>query len=132
MLYTVLIMAFSGGGIVAAGLGISKFTIQECIEKFQQVSKQAFTKRTGVSGVFGTFIEAQHHSRYKTKNLTEALQEVFGEDTILFGGRREPTETSSARVGVPATTPGGRAFLLANYQRPQLTYCTLIENLILH
>jgi len=113
---------------VAAGLGIKKFQTQECIEKFQQVSKQAFTKRTGVGSILGPLIEAQHHSRYKTTNLAEALQKVFGEKTLLFGGQSDPASKSTARVGVSSTTSSGRAFLLANYQRPQLTYCMLIGN----
>ncbi|KAG0123477.1 acyl transferase/acyl hydrolase/lysophospholipase [Tuber indicum] len=115
-----LIIGTSGGGIVAAGLGIRKFGVQKCIDKFQQVSKQAFTKRTGAGGVFGPFIEAQHHSRYKTTNLSEALQKAFGEDTILFGGQRDPTHEPITRVGVSAATRSRHTFLLSNYQRPQV------------
>ncbi|KAG0640048.1 acyl transferase/acyl hydrolase/lysophospholipase [Tuber brumale] len=117
-----LIIGTSGGGIVAAGLGIRKFPIQECIEKFHQVSKQAFTKRTGVGSVLGPLIEAQHRSRYKTTNVADALQRAFGENAILFGGQRYPTRESTTRVGVPATTASRRTFLLANYQRPQPSY----------
>jgi len=116
------------------GLGIKKFSTKECIEMFQQVSKQAFTKRTLVDGllgpILGPVIEAQHHSRYKTTKLTKALQEVFGEKTILFGGQSNPASKSTVRVGVSTTTSGGSAFLLANYQRSQLTYRMLSENSI--
>ncbi|RPA95785.1 FabD/lysophospholipase-like protein [Choiromyces venosus 120613-1] len=117
-----LIIGTSGGGIVAASLGIKKFPIAECIEKFRQVSQQAFIKRPGVGGIFGTLIEAQYHSRYKSANLAEALQNTFGEKTLIFGGQRDPTSEETTRVGVSTTTSTGRAILLANYQRSALTY----------
>ncbi|CUS11969.1 unnamed protein product [Tuber aestivum] len=120
--YKLLANIFSGGGIVAAGLGIGKFSIAECIQKFRQVSKQAFVKRPGIGSIIGPVIEAQHHSRYRSVNLDRALQNAFGEKSLLFGGQRDPTGEPTTRVGVSTTTSTGRAFLLANYQRSPLTH----------
>jgi len=119
----VLRIARSGGGIVAAGLGIGKYSIAECLEKFRRISKEAFIKRAGIDTIFGPLVEAQNHSRYKTKNLDRALQKAFGEKSILFGGQRDSTCEPTIRVGVSTTTSSGRAFLLANYQRCPPTDC---------
>ena len=119
----VLRISHSGGGIVAAGLGIGKHSTAECLEKFRKISKDAFVKRAGIGTIFGPLVEAQNHSRYKTKNLDRALQKAFGEKSILFGGQRDSTCEPTIRVGVSTTTSTGRAFLLANYQRCTPTDC---------
>ncbi|KAF8248857.1 FabD/lysophospholipase-like protein [Wilcoxina mikolae CBS 423.85] len=114
-----LIIGTSGGGIVAFGLGIKQLTVEQCIQTFKQVSKEAFTKRKAVGWVgIGKIVEAQHHSIYKTETLINALKTTFGHEP-LFGAKASPGRQLSTKVGVTATSSSHAAYLLANYNRSE-------------
>jgi len=106
---------------VAFGLGVQHLRVDESIAMFKTLSKRAFTKRKGVGlpGV-GRIVEAHNHSIYQTRGLIDALQGVFG-DIPLFG----VTDQSELqiKVGVTTTSSNHNAYLMANYNRPELDRC---------
>lgn len=65
-------------------------------------------------------VKAAHHSKYKTTGLVEVLKKTFGKGN-LFGGAPENGDISSPiRVGVTTTSSNNKAYLLANYNRPNI------------
>jgi 3'-phosphoadenosine 5'-phosphosulfate sulfotransferase (PAPS reductase)/FAD synthetase len=82
---------------------------------FKKLCRQAFTKR-----FLGDipFVKSQHHSKYKSKELEKALQEVF-ENQPIFGGKRSPESPTRLNVGVVSTSSNGVPCLHANYNRAQ-------------
>lgn len=112
----------STGGLVALGLTNMNWSVEECIETFEKLCYQAFTRRSGGSlPIIGTIVENYHHSRYQTATLEDALRTAFPEDLHLFGGRR-PTEmcASSVKVAVTATSlAANKTYILSNYNRPE-------------
>jgi hypothetical protein len=101
----------STGGIIALGLGVQRWRVQECIIKFERLVDKAFTPRLrGVFGAFGT--------KYKTSPIEEALQESLGSE-LLFGGSHDEASSYFAKVAITATTEtGDQAVLFTNYNRP--------------
>lgn len=105
---------------MALGLTTMNWTVDECIEKFETLCDQAFTKRAGGRlPIYGTLVENYHHSKYRTRTLNDALMDAFPQDLHLFGGGR-PSEmcASPVKVAVTATSLGGnKTYLLSNYNR---------------
>jgi len=109
----------STGGIIALGLGINNWSVEECITRFEELCERAFTRRVGGNiAVISWFIENYNHFKYETHPLEEALKSAFTESQYLFGGPR-PTDTpnSDIKVGVTATSSAGSSVLLTNYNR---------------
>lgn len=111
----------STGGLVALGLTTMKWSVDECMEKFEKLCDTAFTRRSG-SGIpmFGTILENYHHSKYETTPIERVLKDAFPEDLHLFGGR-VPADLcgSSPKVAVTATSlAGNKTYVLSNYNRP--------------
>lgn len=93
--------------------------MEECTSRFQDLCKQAFTRRTGsnIPGI-GWFVENHHHSRYKTRPLEEALIDSYSEDEHLFGGfRPHASYGTNIKVAVTSTSASGSPVILANYNR---------------
>ncbi|KAI1740057.1 hypothetical protein F4680DRAFT_465847 [Xylaria scruposa] len=129
--------AISTGGIIALGLASMNWTVDKCIEQFENLCDQAFTRRTGsMIPLVSHLIEHHHHSKYQTKTLESALKEAFTDDIHLFGGERLPESAHwQVKVAVTATAlAGNKTYVLSNYngyrenqkssyyhfQRPQL------------
>lgn len=52
----------STGGLVALGLTTMNWIVEECIENFEKLCDQAFTRRSGGSlSVIGAIVENYHH-----------------------------------------------------------------------
>jgi hypothetical protein len=101
----------STGGIIALGLGVKNWSVQECMGRFKNLCNQAFTSRT--LGRLGPYIGQK--SQYKTKPLEAALQAAFGQDTLLFGGSSQERLTN-IKVAITSTTPvENRPVILTNY-----------------
>lgn len=113
------ILTFSTGGLIALGLAAKNWSVEQCTRHFEDLCKQAFTRRTGgnVPGV-GWFIDNHHHSKYKTRPLQEALMSAYSEHEHLFGGSRPNAfYGTDTKVAVTATSASGSAVVLANYNR---------------
>lgn len=97
-----------------------KWSVEECIEKFEDMVTQAFTRRIGssVPGV-GWAVDNFNHSKYKTKPLEKCLKDAFTEDQYLFGGRKKAHGTQQGmKVAVTATSVSGRTpIVFGNYNR---------------
>lgn len=109
----------STGGIIALGLGVNHWSVEECTLHFTEMCGKAFTRRLGgnIPGL-GWFIDNYHHSKYETQPLEEALRSAFTESQYLFGGPRMPDfPASDIKVGVTATSSAGSSVLLTNYNR---------------
>jgi hypothetical protein len=105
---------FSTGGIIALGIGVHRWSIDTCINKFIRLVDKAFTPRLG-----GMFTSLGKLTRYKTAPLEEALREEFG-DGFLFGGLQEDCESYFVKVAVTAATETGeKAVVFTNYNRQQ-------------
>jgi hypothetical protein len=102
----------STGGIIALGLGVQRWRVQECINKFVRLVDKAFTPRlNGFFGAFGT--------KYRTKPIEDALQEAFGRE-LLFGGSHDDASSYFVKVAATAATEtGDQAVLLTNYNRQE-------------
>lgn len=112
--------SISTGGLIALGLAAKNWTVEECINHFEQLCERAFTLRTfgDVPGL-GWFVENHHHSRYETGPLQDALIDAFSKDAYLFGGPRPSVSSGSAvKVAVVTTSATtGTAVVLSNYNR---------------
>ncbi|KAI0474210.1 hypothetical protein F4859DRAFT_521928 [Xylaria cf. heliscus] len=110
----------STGGLVALGLASMNWTVDECIEQFEDLCNQAFTRRTGGGlPLINHFIDHHHHSKYQTRTLESALKEAFTDDMQLFGGERPPESAHwQLKVAVTATSlAGNKTYVLSNYNR---------------
>jgi len=97
------------------------WSVEECIEQFQSLCGEAFTRRTGSSlPIVGMLVENYHHSKYQTTPLETALKTAFSQDQNLFGGARVAESCGSlVKVAVTATSlTGHKTYLFANYNRP--------------
>lgn len=109
----------STGGLIALGLVAKDWSVEECTRHFEDVCKQAFTRRSGggIPGL-GWFVENHHHSRYKTRPLEEALIDAYSDDEHLFGGSRpHASYGTDVKVSVTSTSASGSPVVLANYNR---------------
>ncbi|KAI9691461.1 MAG: hypothetical protein M1822_007532 [Bathelium mastoideum] len=113
-----LIVGTSTGGIVALGLGVKQWTVNQCVTEFVRLCDQAFTPRefkyvVGLEQATTLF----HGSKYKTTPLREALHTAFGDES-LYGGRRKAHLSYNTQVAVTATSGTGEmGLVLANYSR---------------
>lgn len=115
-----LIVGTSTGGIIALGLGAMNWTVSECIEQFELLSRSAFTRRAGTGlPLIGFLVENYHHSKYETKSLERTMTEAFTNDKYLFGGpRMSGLPQSPVKVAVIATSLSARTpVVFANYNR---------------
>lgn len=115
-----LVVGTSTGGVIALGLGAMNWTVPECIEHFERLSRSGFTRRTGIGLPFiGFLVENYHHSKYETKSLECAMTQAFTDDQYLFGGlRKSGFAESPLKVAVIATSLSARTpVVFANYNR---------------
>lgn len=110
----------STGGIIALGLGVEGWSVDECIKHFENLCNTAFTPRE-LQGVWGLEkLSAINHdfSKYKTKPLEKVLKAIFSvSDQPLFGGQHS-LDNPSVKVAVTSATEiGEKALVLANYNR---------------
>lgn len=112
-------MLLSTGGLIALGLVAKNWSVEECTRHFEDVCKQAFTRRTG-AGIPGLawIVENHHRSRYETRPLEEALIDAYSGDEHLFGGyRAHAPYGTDVKVAVTSTSASSSTVVLANYNR---------------
>ena len=109
--------AFSAGGIIAIGIGVKNWSIDDCTRKFEQLCSTAFTPRfmPVIQQVSSAIL---HRSKYKTKPFDNVLEGTFGDD-LLFGGKCEESRYQRKVAIVSTYGTGQEAVIMANYNRPQ-------------
>jgi hypothetical protein len=106
-----LIVGTSTGGIIALGLGVKQWRVEECIRWYQKLSKEAFTAKP-LSG------PRMMSTRYKARPLEQVLEQAF-QQKYLFGGSQDNAGSYFTKVAVTASTDTGQQpCLFANYNRP--------------
>ncbi|KAF7502349.1 hypothetical protein GJ744_006003 [Endocarpon pusillum] len=113
-----LIVGTSTGGIIALGLGVKQWTVDQCITRFIQLCGKAFTPRELDSVKFLRQVSLlAFRSRYKTKPLRDSLKATFGED-LLYGHVPEDTVVRDNKVCVTTTSgTADCAIAVGNYVR---------------
>ena len=108
----------STGGIIALGLGVQNWPIQDCISKFKRLCSTAFTERE-FAGIFlfEQLATANHKSKYKNQPFEKVLETEFGKD-LLFGGGSQPQHYARSVAVTTTTGVGTEPRILANYNRP--------------
>lgn len=102
----------STGGILALGLGVKNWPIDQCIDRFLNLVDKAFSPKFMGGVSLGT-------TKFKTKPLEEALHDSF-QTEALFGGRRQVPPAGRCKVAVTsAKDTAERAVIFTNYNRPQ-------------
>ena len=128
-------LSYSTGGIVALGLTVRDWSVDECTRNFETLCTKAFTQRKGSNvPFFGRLLRFYNHSMYRTEPLKEALTNAFPEEQYLFGGRPTNPRTYDVKVAVTAISGAGTSTVLSNYNRPPESpsqYATLSEKLAL-
>ncbi|RYP02992.1 hypothetical protein DL764_005446 [Monosporascus ibericus] len=115
-----LMVGTGTGGVIAIGLGVNRWSVNESIKKFKAIVKEAFTPRELTNmPIFGTLSSLLHRSVYKTQPLEKALKGYF-DDQAFFGGVSVKSQHyTPAKVAVTATSVfDQQAVVLANYNRP--------------
>jgi hypothetical protein len=103
----------STGGIIALGLGVKGWTVEQCTTHFKNLCRQAFTPR-GPS-LLKPFTIVGFKSYYRTKPLEAVLRSAFDDNTSLYGDHKVGSP-ASIRVAVTATAASdGRPTILSNY-----------------
>lgn len=112
-------LCYSTGGIIALGIGVQGWTVDDSIKRFSDFCSGAFTARQlhGIP-VFQHMVTYHHEgSRFQTKPLEDVLKTSFQEEP-LFGGLHQRKHYST-KVGVLATKADmSKALILTNYNRP--------------
>lgn len=113
-----LIVGTSTGGLVALGLVSMNWSVEQCINEFQQICSKSFARRFGsnIPG-YSMIMESVHRSKYEIPPLEEALQQAYSRDDYLFGGFRR--SNSRIKVAVTATTSSSIS-LITNYNRSRI------------
>ncbi|KAK1613532.1 hypothetical protein BDP81DRAFT_443725 [Colletotrichum phormii] len=114
-----LIVGTSTGGIIALGLGVNNWSVDECIRVFKTLCEKAFVRRELVGvPILGQLSVANHGSKYKTKPFEALLQDQFQKDRLLFGGN-VCCDSMDTKVAITSTATLVRqqAVVLANYRR---------------
>ncbi|KAK3389280.1 hypothetical protein B0H63DRAFT_537088 [Podospora didyma] len=105
-----LIVGTSTGGIIALGLGVKNWRVSVCQGHFKKLCKEAFTARP-----LKRLALVSHKSYYKSTPFEAALQSVFDEHALLFGGP-STDDKGSIRVAVTSTAATeNRPVILTNY-----------------
>ncbi|OCL09871.1 hypothetical protein AOQ84DRAFT_220281 [Glonium stellatum] len=115
-----LVVGTSAGGIVALGTFAMGWSLDDCIARFERLCSQAFTPR-GLKNVplLGKLVMMSHNSIYKSSPYEEALQSVFGTETLLFGGKKAGTRLNT-HVAITSTTQiEQQSVVFTNYNRPR-------------
>ncbi|KAI0888236.1 uncharacterized protein GGS22DRAFT_95044 [Annulohypoxylon maeteangense] len=112
-----LIVGTSTGGIIALGLGVNNWTVDECIRNFKDLCGQAFKPREMIGiPLLQNLAVLNHGSMYKTRPFEALLRKTFTEKP-LFGGANDLSEMIT-KVAITTTSEMKQhAVVLANYNR---------------
>ncbi|KAK8118120.1 uncharacterized protein PG998_006401 [Apiospora kogelbergensis] len=112
-----LIVGTSTGGIIALGLGVRKWSVDDCISQFKALCIKAFQPRELVGiPVLQNLAVLNHGSMYKTRPLKDILQSSF-ESKPLFGDTGQDAMAPIKVAITSATSIDQHAIVFANYNR---------------
>ncbi|KAI8631062.1 FabD/lysophospholipase-like protein [Xylariaceae sp. FL1651] len=114
-----LIVGSSGGGLVALGIGVNGWSVDETISKFKTVAKEAFKLRDVNRIPFlEDFSAVFHGSLYKNQPLEAVLKREFSED-YLFRSRNNSQPLSPKVVVTSSSSLGQQTTIFTNYNRSE-------------
>ena len=112
------------GALVVLGLCVNRWSVEECMGKFVELSRLAFEKRRcfGLpltsNGMFRRFLEVilsfVTDSRYSSTGITSALKSAFGENRPFF----ESSAAGTKVAVVATTTQDSSTCIFTNYNGP--------------
>ncbi|KAK6850624.1 hypothetical protein PG987_000258 [Apiospora arundinis] len=112
-----LIVGTSTGGIIALGLGVRNWSVDECIRHFKYLCKEAFQPRELVGiPLLERMAVLNHGSMYKTSPFQAMLQTTF-KSKPLFGDTDQDTMAPIKVAITTATSVDQYPVVLANYNR---------------
>ncbi|KAI3316635.1 FabD/lysophospholipase-like protein [Xylariaceae sp. AK1471] len=113
-----LIVGTSTGGIIALGLGVNNWKVDECIGYFKEMCRQAFVPREMIGiPILEKLAILNHGSMYKTKPFETILEKAFT-TRPLFGGANDVNEMPTKVAITTTSAVAQHAVVLANYNRP--------------
>jgi hypothetical protein len=104
--------------MIALGLSVKNWSVEECIKRFKELSSDAYSPRelTGVP-MLENLAVFYHGSIYKTRPFERGLKMMFQEQP-LFGGAANGQRETPTKVAVLGTTAlEQRSVVFANYNR---------------
>lgn len=104
--------------MIALGLGVKQWTVDQCITRFIQLCDNAFTPNELVNVKYlGYISRTLWGSKYNSKKLWDILKQTFGEKT-LYGYVPEDTVLRDTKVCVTTTSGTAEsAIAIGNYTR---------------
>lgn len=104
--------------MIALGLGVKQWTVDQCITRFIQLCDNAFTPNELVNVKYlGYLSRTLWRSKYNTKKLLDILKQTFGEQK-LYGYVPEDTVLRETKVCVTTTSGTAEsAIAIGNYTR---------------
>lgn len=109
-----LIVGTSTGGIIALGIGAQKWSLETCIQKFQNLAQAVFRRRKIsrvplIGRVVDIIATMTTGSRYGSHHLDKALRSAFGKRTSLS------SIPPAVKLAVTACTSDARPCIFTNY-----------------
>lgn len=115
-----LIVGTSTGGIIALGLTVGRWPVDDCIANFMRLCQRAFSARELDGTIFQPLVTLHHGSKWRTSPLYDALEEAFGSDELLFGSQSSDSKKYQTKVAVVTTSQSNlRPLLATNYNREE-------------
>ena len=114
-----LIVGTSTGGIVALGLTVRQWSVNDCISEFLRLCDKAFSPRELAETRFSVLATLNHGSKWRTKPLHEALQNALGSEPIFGGTAHDSGKYASKVAVVSASEADCRPLLISNYNREE-------------
>lgn len=100
------------GGLIVLGLYCNRWSIDECIDQFQRLSRTAFRPRrlTSCLPLRGFLVSVLADSRYPSSGINTAVKEAFGEKRLF------DCSGNGTKIAVTATrTKDSLTHILTNY-----------------
>ncbi|TVY92352.1 Calcium-independent phospholipase A2-gamma [Lachnellula willkommii] len=115
----------SSGALSVLGLFINRWSVDECIARFKELSSLAFRKKkffdlplipsNAIRGFLETILAIATDSKYSSTGINTALQAAFGEAGPFFGSSSGGTKVAI----VATTTDDSTTCVFANYNGPE-------------
>lgn len=109
------------GGLIVLGLFIQRWSIEECVQRFNSLTRDFFSARRPKSmlrSLHRYYKGFMSNGIYDTEKLERCLQENFGEASLLFTFPTFGVSRVKAAV-VATTTEDTTAMVLSNYNGAQ-------------
>jgi hypothetical protein len=120
------LLTLFAGGITALGLCYKGWSVEDCIEYFEQLAKQVFelydfahlcwlSWLSWLSWLRAILFSPITNGIYPARNLEAVLQEIFGSDRNILDC--SSTTTIGNKIGITVSTIKPEPFIFTNYNR---------------